>query len=307
MQDGQSAHTRRGTLLIVASAIAFSTTGYFTRLIELDVPTLLFWRGIFGGLFMLACLALMYRRETVSAFRTMGLSGLAVAILSALATVCYVIALRLTTVAEVMSIAATGPFLCGGLAWLVIGEKEHWATVVASVFALAGVIVMVGPGAFGGHIAGAAMAFAMTFSLALMLVLMRVKKSVSMLPASCLSAFLSALVVWPASSASIPSARTMVELALFGVTQFGLGLVLFTIGTRLITALRVSLLNRLQTVLGPIWVWLAFGEVPQPATLVGGTLVLASAIVATLVAQKLSPETTGPTSATQSRDSSQSA
>jgi drug/metabolite transporter (DMT)-like permease len=300
MQDGQSAQTRRGTLLIVASAIAFSTTGYFTRLIELDVPTLLFWRGIFGGLFMLACLALMYRSETVSAFRTMGPSGLAVAILSALATVCYVIALRLTTVAEVMSIAATGPFLCGGLAWLVIGEKEHWATIVASVFALAGVVVMVGPGAFGGHIAGAAAAFAMTFSLAIMLVLMRVKKSVSMLPASCLSAFLSTLVVSPASSASIPSAGTMVELALFGVTQFGLGLVLFTIGTRLITALRVSLLNRLQTVLGPIWVWLAFGEVPQLTTLVGGTLVLASAIVATLVAQKLNFETTGPASESRS-------
>jgi drug/metabolite transporter (DMT)-like permease len=286
MQDGQPAHARFGSLLIAASAIAFSTTGYFTRLIDLDVPTLLFWRGIFGGLFMLGCLAPMYGRETVAAFRTMGLAGIVVAILSALPTVCYVSALKLTTVAEVMGIAATSPFVGGTLAWLVIGEKEHWATIVASVFALAGVVVMVGPGAFGGHTAGAAMAFAMTFSLALMLVIMRVKKSVSMLPASCLSAFLSSLMVWPASGSSIPSGTTMIELALFGAVQFGLGLILLTIGARLVTALRISLLNRLQTVLGPIWVWLAFGEVPQLTTLVGATLVLASAMAATLVTQR---------------------
>jgi drug/metabolite transporter (DMT)-like permease len=289
MQDGQLADARCGSLLIAASAIAFSTTGYFTRLIRLDAPTLLFWQGIFGGLFMLCCLSLMYRGETITAFRTMGRSGVAIAILMALATVCYVVALRLTTVAEVVSIAAAGPFLSGGLAWLLIGEKEHWATIVASVFALAGVVVMVGPGAFSGHIAGAAMAFAMTFSLAVMLVIMRFKKTVSMLPASCLSAFLSSLMVWPASNWSIPSDKTMVELALFGIVQFGLGQILFTIGARLIPALRTSLLNRLQTVLGPMWVWLAFGEVPRINTLVGGTLVLTSAIAATLITQSRRP------------------
>jgi drug/metabolite transporter (DMT)-like permease len=286
LKDGQGANARFGSLLIAASAIAFSTTGFFTRLIHLDVPTLLFWQGIFGGLFMLGCLFLMYRGQTFAAFRTMGRSGVAIAILTALATVCYVVALRLTTVAEVMSIAATGPFLCGALAWLLIGEKEHWTTVVASVFALVGVVVMVGPGAFDGHLAGAAVAFAMTFAIAVMLVIMRVKKSVSMLPASCLSAFLSSLMVWPASSSAMPSGRTMVELALFGIVQFGLGMILFTIGARLIPALRVSLLNRLQTVLGPMWVWLAFGEVPQPTTLVGGAMVLASAIAASLITQR---------------------
>jgi len=286
MQDGQPAHARLGSLLIAASAIAFSTTGYFTRLIELDVPTLLFWRGIFGGLFMLGCLALMYGSETVAEFRSMGVSGLCVAILSALATVCYVSALRLTTVAEVMGIAAANPFVSGTLAWLIIGEKEHWSAIVASIVALAGVVVMVGPAAFGGHIAGAALAFAMTFSLALMIVIMRIKKSVSMLPASCLSAFLSSLVVWPVSSSQVPAGETMMNLALFGVVQFGLGLLLLTVGTRFVTALRTSLLNRLQTVLGPFWVWLAFGEIPQLSTLVGGLLVLASAMAASLVVQR---------------------
>ena len=72
---------------MAASAIAFSTTGYFTRLIKLDVPTLLFWQGLFGGLFMFCCLLLTYREKTVAAFRSMGRSGIAIAILMALAIV----------------------------------------------------------------------------------------------------------------------------------------------------------------------------------------------------------------------------
>jgi drug/metabolite transporter (DMT)-like permease len=215
-----------------------------------------------------------------------GLPGLAVAVLSALATVCYLSALRLTTVAEVMAINATSPFISGALAWLILGERERWSAIVASGVALAGVAIMVGPDAIAGQFAGAALAFAMTFSLALMIVLIRVKKSVSMLPASCLSAFLSAAIAWPMASGTIPTGATMLYLVLFGVVQFGLGLILLTLGVRLITALRSSLLSRLQTVLGPIWVWLAFGEIPAATTLVGIVLVAGSAFAATLAGAK---------------------
>jgi drug/metabolite transporter (DMT)-like permease len=78
----------------------------------------------------------------------------------------------------------------------------------------------------------------------------------------------------------------MLYLVLFGSLQFGLGLVLLTLGTRLVTALRTSLLSRLQTVLGPLWVWLAFNEVPAVATFVGGSIVLASTITASLLGRQ---------------------
>ena len=268
------AHRKRGS--------SYSTAGYFTRLIELDIPTVLFWRGLYAGLFMSVCIVLLHGKETVASVRNIGLPGLLAAILSAAATVCYLNALRLTTVAEVMAINATAPFLSGALAWLMIGEKERWQVVLASVFALAGIVIMVGPDALTGQLGGALLAFMMAFSLALMIVIMRVKKSVSMLPASCLSAFLSSIVVWPIASDAIPTGTTMFYLVLFGVFQFGLGLTLLTLGTRHITALRSSLLHRLQTVLGPLWVWLAFSEVPPATTIVGGSIVLAATVAASL-------------------------
>src|SRR6516165_9630699 len=159
----------------------------------------------YAGLFMSVCIVLLHGKETVASVRNIGLPGLLAAILSAAATVCYLNALRLTTVAEVMAINATAPFISGALAWLMIGEKERWQVVLASVFALAGIVIMVGPDAFTGQLSGALLAFMMTFSLASMIVIMRVKKSVSMLPASCLSAFLSSIVVWPIASEAIPT------------------------------------------------------------------------------------------------------
>ena len=74
----------------------------------------------------------------------------------------------------------------------------------------------------------------------------------------------------------------MFHLVLFGVFQFGLGLTLLTLGARHITALRSSLLHRLQTVLGPLWVWLAFSEVPPATTIIGGSIVLAATMAASL-------------------------
>jgi drug/metabolite transporter (DMT)-like permease len=279
-----------GTLLVGSSAVAYSTAGFFTRLIELDVPTMLLWRGGYGGVFMLACIAVIERRRTWPAFRDMfrdmGLPGLGVAILSALATVCYLSALRLTTVAEVLAINATSPFISGALAFVIIGERERWPVVVASLVAMLGIVIMVGPGALAGHASGAALAFLMTLALAGMVVIMRAKKSVSMLPASCLSAFLSAAVVLPFAGTAIPTGASMIYLALFGIVQFGLGLILLTVGVRHVTALRVSLLSRLQSVLGPIWVWLGFGEVPGTSTLIGGALVLGSAFAAVLTGRR---------------------
>jgi drug/metabolite transporter (DMT)-like permease len=65
---------------------------------------------------------------------------------------------------------------------------------------------------------------------------------------------------------------------LFGTAQFGLGLLLLTIGARMISATRAALIGSLETPLAPAWVWLAFGEVPSPSTFVGGLIVMMAVV-----------------------------
>jgi drug/metabolite transporter (DMT)-like permease len=75
-------------------------------------------------------------------------------------------------------------------------------------------------------------------------------------------------------------------LGLFGTTQFGLGLLLLTIGGRLISATRASLLANLELPFAPLWVWLAFGEVPSMVTLLGGGVIFAAVLFDCVFGQK---------------------
>lgn len=277
MRDEQN--TWLGTVLIVGSAVAYSLSGYFTRLITFDVWTILFWRGLFGGLFIAAFLAWRHRHEGWAAIRAMGLPGLWVTMLSTLATICFINALRLAPVADVMTIHAAIPFMTAILALLATGEREDWTTWGASIVALIGVVIIVDPGASGGHRLGYVFATVMALAYAAMMVIIRQNRHVSMLPAAALSAFLCAAIALPFSRPLQVPLADMPDLVLFGTVQFGLGLLLMTIGTRLISATRSALIGSMENPLAPLWVWLAFGERPLPTTFIGGGLVMGAVVL----------------------------
>jgi len=277
-----------GALIVAIAAVAFSTAGLFTRLIAVAVWTMLFWRGVFGGLLIAAWIVWQERSATLSAFARMGRTGVLTATCSTVGTICFISALRATTVADVAVIYATAPFIAACIAWAWTGERPRRGTLVASALAEAGVAVMCGVALPAGHVLGDALALAMTVLMALMMVVIRKNRAVSMLPAACLSAFACAVVVLPLAHPLDVTASEMVLLALFGTTQFGLGLLLLTIGSRLISATRASLLVNLELPFAPLWVWLAFGEVPSQATAIGGGIVCV-AVVLDLVADRALP------------------
>lgn len=265
----------RGAWLVLASAAAFSTAGFFTRWIALDVWTMLFWRGLFAGVFLAGCIAWHHRGGTLAAVRAIGWSGLLAAACSTAATICFIHALRLTTVADVMIIGATTPFTAAALAWLCLGQRERRATMLLSLAALLGVALMVGTGGRGGW-RGDLLAVGMTLLISGMMVIIRARRDADLLPASCLSALLCALVVLPVANPLAVGVADLIRLALFGMLQFGLGLLLMTLGTRWISATRSGLISGIEVPLAMLWVWLGFGERPAAMTCLGGIIVMAA-------------------------------
>lgn len=268
-----------GLALLAASAACYSTAGFFTRLVEADSWTMLFWRGLFAGLFLSGMVAWRERGHVVRSVRAIGRDGLLVGVLSALATVCFLNGLRLSSVADVMVIDATIPFCTAGLAWLLIGERADRLTLAATIAAVAGVAVMAGPAIAGGRLLGDLLAFGMALLMSTVLVLIRRHPGISMLPAVALSAFLCALFVAPWAHPLSVGGRDLARLALFGTTQFGMGLLLLSLGTPLVSATRGALIGTLQTPLGTLWVWLAFSETPALPTLIGGAIVLGAVVL----------------------------
>jgi drug/metabolite transporter (DMT)-like permease len=270
-----SRHTQ-GVLLIILSSIAYSSAGFFTRLIHLDAWTMLFWRGLFAGLMILCVIVARERGGTLAAIRAVGRPGVAAAVCSTAATILYLNAFRRTSVADVAVIFAAAPFLTAGLGWLWLGVTEARTTLAASVLALIGVGVMVGGAAIEGHLIGDLLAFGMTVCMAIMMLIIRRQQNTEMLPAACLSALLCPLVVWPFISPLAIGGEDLFNLFLFGTTQFGLGLVFLTLGGRLVSATENALINTLETPLAVAWVWVCFGETPTAAACVGGLIVIAA-------------------------------
>lgn len=268
----------QGILMISLSAVAFSSAGFFTRLVPLDAWTLLFWRGVFAGL-MIACVIMVQEhRRPWAAIRTIGRPGLAMALCSTAATILYINAFRRTSVADVAVIFAMAPFVTAGLGWLWLGVKEAWTTLAASLGALLGVVIMVSGAVAEGNVTGDVLAFGAALCVAIMTLIIREQHTTPMLPAACLSALLCPLLVWPFASPFALDLGNLATLFLFGTTQFGLGLVLLTMGGRWVSATENTLISTLETPLAVTWVWLCFGEVPSAASLSGGIIIMASVV-----------------------------
>jgi drug/metabolite transporter (DMT)-like permease len=272
------AQYRLGLLMVTASAIAWSTAGYFTRLIPLDNWTLLFWRGVFAGigifLFMLA-------RDGWKAWRQFGQlrgPGWLFAVVSGGGMMVYITSLTLTTVAHVAIIYCIVPFLAAGAAFVLMGERPTLVALMASAVALVGVAVMVGFSGSEGSLSGDFLALIMTFSMVVAMIISRRHRGLPILAAACLSAILSSAASWPMASHAIPPTDIMVELALFGLVNSAVGLALFTLGARLIPAVETALIGALDVPLAPIWVWLAFAETPGQNTIIGGVLVFGAVL-----------------------------
>ena len=267
-----------GLVLVSAAALAWSTAGYFTRLIPADAWTTCFWRGIFGGLFISLFAAAWLRERLWAAIRSLGWPGWLITLNNAVGMTAFITSLKLTSVADVSIIYATLPFVAAGLGWFWVRERVSPTTILASGVAAAGVVIMVSGTTLSGHLDGDALALLQTVSMAVGIVAIRRYRHVSLLVAAALSNFLAALVSWPFADPLAVGSADVGHLALFGFVQMTLGLTFFTVGSRLVPAAETALISALEAPLAPVWVWLAFGERPSAGTIAGGVLVMAAAL-----------------------------
>ena len=280
---------RRGQIYVALAAVAWSSAGVLQRQLTLDTPTQVFGRAGFACAALLAYVAVVERGRLVEAFRSVGLAGIAVALCIATASAGFIAALNHTSVARVLFILAIAPVLAAVIARVGLGEPITRRTAMAMALALAGVALMLGaPGE--GSLAGDALAFMCALAFALSIVITRWRHDISMAPATCLSQVMLLVVFAPFAVPSEIGGDDIGWLASLGIGQIALGLILLTVGARLIPAVQVGLITLLEVVLGPIWVWLALDERPSALTLVGGAIVIAAIVIQTSGAPPPEPD-----------------
>ena len=273
-----------GLLYVTISAIAWSLAGYFTRLIPLDSFTLLAWRGIFGAACLLIVIVLFRRRNWWREFTGIGRPELAYIALTVAGMIMFITSLGHTSVAHGAVIYATIPFLAAFLGWIFLKEYPSRSAMFSSIFAICGVILMVGFGSDGGLL-GDLLAFGMTCTMACSIIVMRRNPQMSAMASACLGAIISGAICWPLGAPLDVTGVQLFQLVLFGLTNSAVGLAFFALGSKKLPAVETALIGALDTPLAPLWVWLAFSEKPGINTVIGGGMVFA-AVIAHIVASQ---------------------
>jgi len=261
--------------------VCWSSGGLIARLVTTGPWTTSLWRSLFASLFLALVVRMVWGRGIFAEWRRPPV--LAAAACMALSSTCFIFSLAHTTVANTLILMSTGPYVAGLLGWLLLGERVALRTWLSMSVALAGAVMMVSNSYSRGAIVGDLLAIVMAGSFATATVLVRRHPEIQMAPAAVLATTLTFLAALRMADPLETAPRDLVLLAFFGVGQFGAGFLLFMAGARLLPAAETSLIGMLETVLGPLWVWLVLSERPGAATLTGGALILVALVANTLV------------------------
>lgn len=271
--------SRFGIALAAFGALVLTPDALLMRISGLDGWQMMPWRGFgVGAVFWLAwaCLA---RREA-PLHRLLRPAGLVLILAQFFNALLFPMGIAAAPVAVVLLAVATVPVWSALLSWLLLGEptsRATWATIVA---VLAGIgIAVSGHGDLALNAAaltGALCGLGAALSLATTFVSLGRTPDLPLLPAlgtgSLLAGLAGLVVAGPGRIADGNVAMILITaLLILPISFFSLSQ-----ASRYTQAANVSLLMLLETVLGPLWVWIGLGEAPTPRMLVGGAIVLAS-------------------------------
>jgi drug/metabolite transporter (DMT)-like permease len=275
---------RKAVWMLVAAALMWSIAGVVSRFLESAARfEVTFWRSAFTVLALVPLLA--WLRGPGPLWQSLRNGGKALWVSGACWAVmftAFMVALTLTTVANVLVTLSLGPLFTALASRLVLGHRLPGRTWGAIALAGAGIAWMYGHEVSAGdprHLLGMAVALCVPVAAAVNWTLLQHLKGQQgggedMLPAVLVGALLSAAVTLPLALPFAATPRDVSLLALLGVVQLAIPCLMAVAVARVLPGPEISLLALLEVVFGVAWAWLGAGEAPSGAVLAGGALVL---------------------------------
>jgi len=273
----------RAVALMVLITLMWSIAGVVARQLEQARSfEMTFWRSLFTALSLLIILPAVQGRVVFTKLRHAGsalwLSGLCWSVMFT----AFMVALTLTTVANVLVTMAVGPLMTALIARVFIGHRIPPRTWLAIIIAGGGIVFMYGGNFAAGQAAGSLVALAVPLAGAINWTLTQRShargQNVDLVPAVLIGAVLSALATLPLALPLQATAHDISLLALLGLVQLAIPCTLAVMCARVLKAPEISLLALLEVVFGIALAWLGAGEQPGPRVLTGGALVIGALV-----------------------------
>ena len=247
----------KGLLITATGVLIISPDGLLTRLIQTDHWTMMFWRALLLSFGMWLAVSLVNPNRVWRQYCTVRGPGLLMVGAYSLGTISFIYAITHTSVANTLVILSSTPLFAALISRVLLHEKIIPRTLIAISLVAVGIAV-IASGSVGvtSALAGDLAAVLGSFFLACGFSFVRRFPQISSLSAISCSGLLTALLVLPLASPLAISQADFGYLLIMGLYVVPIGTALMFIGPRYIPAAEVGLLLLLESILGPLWVWL---------------------------------------------------
>ena len=262
--------------MIIGSTLLISVNGLIIRSIEsANEWQIVLYRQLFFVPALLLVLACQYRTRLPGLFLNVGWAGVGAAVSMGLANPLFIVAMTHTTVANALFTISSAPLITAVLARVFLKEKITRSTVIAVLIAMSGIALMVGDGVVSGAVFGSLLSLLCAFFFSTFVICLRIGRDRNMLPSSVLGGILGGLIGLVGSGFDLQvSARDVWICFVWGSIIVTTVHNFFTLGSRYVPGTEIMLITLIEFTLGPVWVWMVFGETPTRLALIGGILVL---------------------------------
>ena len=284
-------HTK-AVFLMVAVTMMWSIAGVITRHLEHARSfEITFWRSFFTVASLLVILPFFQGREVFARIRNgntaLWISGVCWSVMFT----AFMIALTLTSVANVLVTMSVGPFLTALLARIFIGHRIPLRTWVAIVVAGGGIAYMYAAQVSGGQVAGTLVALCVPLAGAINWTVVQRSQArgqgVDLVPSVLVGAVISTLATLPLAMPLQASGHDIGLLAVLGLVQLAIPCALSVVCARVLKAPEIALLALLEVIFGILLAWVGADEVPSQTVLAGGALVMGALVVNELVSWRV--------------------
>lgn len=285
-----------GILGVIAASVLWSTAGFLIKLVNWSPIPIAGIRSLIA-----AILILTYLKKPKFTFSK---AQIIAAFAMAATMFLFVTANKMTTAANAILLQFTAPIYIALFSSFILKEKVRRLDWVVIAAVLGGLSLFFMDDMTTGNLIGNLLAVCSGLTMAIMIVALRFQKDGSPVESTLLGNFLTFLVALPfIVKAPIPDKSSIIGLLLLGIFQLGLAYILFGNAIKHVTAVEGVLLNVVEPLCNPIWVFLFIGEVPTGNALIGGIIVLTAVTVRSIFSVNVIPS---PHPAALPRDSGSS-
>ena len=265
---------QKGSLLAFVAVMFITPDSLFIRLASIDTWSLVFYRGMIPFITVFIVMLLIYKLNFFSMLFNSGYHGIIYILTFSITNITFVVSIQNTNVANTLVMIAMAPMLSAILGAIFLKEPPDKKTWIAIGITFLAAVYIFYDSLQLGNIFGDILGLITALGLAVGAVTIRSAKKKNLVPAAVIGKMFVGLFAIFFVESYVLAEKDLIIVPLMCLMCVAIPFVLVTIAPRFIPAEEVNLFFLLETIIGPLWVWMIIKEQPSIETIQGGLVII---------------------------------